>query len=260
MSLSTKELTALELMAANSSLGEEKKLFRGQFYGDPGAGKTTLAANIAMELGEKALFLTTDSAWSVLYKYPDFKSRIHRIPFAGFSQVDAIVDAHELGIDIYGQCETLIWDTVDSGVDIYLRALVESKKNNPNIAKQQADPAVEGWPHYRIAGRALLDTVTKLEQSSLHIIYVSHVREPNEQDAAKKKFAIRPAMPESCFKVIHKHVQMLGFMYREKKGSDRMIQLEGTLQETAKSQISTIPEATYKANEIPGLIKKWREA
>lgn len=255
MDLATKN--ALELLGADSTLDKEKKLARFMFYGDPGAGKTTLAASIALELGEKVMFVTTDSAWSVLYKYPDWLNRIHRVPFGGMSQLVAMVHARAEGLAPYAECDTLVWDTASGGLAISLRNLVKGKPLPAAFLKQQIDKDSPVWQHYGLLVNALTDTIDVLNRSDLHIIYTAHTREPGENDIAKKKFAVRPDMPEKSYLAIAKEVGLMGYMYKEKKGSERLIQFEGTLTESAKSQITGIEETTYKASDIPSLVKGW---
>lgn len=250
-----KLLDELNRMAAPISLINVEKKFRGMLYSDPGGGKTTLAGKIAMALGGDICLLSTDSAWTVLLNDPETAENVTKIDYDGLSQVRAIAQANIEGIEPYCSYKTLLWDTTSTGCNITLRKLVASKKLDD---KHQIDPTVEGWPHYRMLECAVRDTVQILNKSNLHVIYTAHLRDPNDNDRAKKRFAIRPAMPEGSYKAIAQEVQLIGWLYQEKAGTKkRKIQLEGTLQETAKSQIPTIPQGTYDVDEIPELVKKW---
>src|SRR5687768_2523238 len=202
---------------------KQRKLLRALIYGDPGAGKTTLAYNMVRERG---IILHADSAWQVLYKYPELQKKITPVPFEGFSQVRAIAQAHREGIEPWCTYDTLIWDPVSSCVDIVLRNLVELKKKTIDWVKNQPDPEVEGWPHYRIASRKLLDAVVDVNKSDLNVIYVAHVKEPNEKNEQKKikpSMKLAPDLPAACFKVLHKEVLLLGLAYKEHRNDKRLI-------------------------------------
>lgn len=234
------------------SIASHPRKLRAFLYGDPGAGKTSLAGQLVENRG--AVF-ATDSAWVVLLDNPELAGKIDKWDFQGFSQIRAFVEAHNEGIEPYASYDTLIWDTVAKSIDNILRTLVDAKK----YPKEQSDPLVEGWPHYRQVERALVDTIRVLNASDLNVIYTAHVRDPNSQDKEKKRFAIRPNAPEACYRALAQEVQLIGWLYNEgRDAKEPSIQVKGTLQETAKSQISTIPQGTYKVSQIPPLVQKWR--
>jgi hypothetical protein len=257
------ELDSLKQRSALSVWSDER-LLRALFYGDFGAGKTTLASQIAYVLGSETsntALLTTDSNWTVIQNFPDVAKTIDRYDYEGLKQIQAMILAREQGIEPYCSYKTLIWDTASTGVDYSLR-IINDATTGMFDTKHQIHPLVEGRPHYRILERGLRDTINILSKSTLNVIYTSHYREPSQndkEDKVKKQFAISPNIPESSFKVIAGEVQLIGWVHKENKGSKRLVQFEGTLNETAKSQIPTISEKTYPATEIPELIKKWKE-
>lgn len=236
-------------------LSDEERLFRALFYGDPGAGKTTLAMEIVKILGGDTALVTTDSAWTVILKESqEFLNTIHRLPFAGFSQINSFLDAREEGIEPFASCKNLVWDTVSTGVDHVMRNLVDKM---PFDAKNQSHPLVEGWPHYRIAERALLDTILRINKTDMNVIYTAHIRDPTEADTKKKRFAIRPNMPQASYNVVAREVSLIGWLHVEK--GKYVAQTAPSLTETAKSQIPTIPQTILQVEQIPELVAKWRD-
>lgn len=248
-------LQALNNTLKPVKLSDERRLFRSLFYGDPGSGKTSLAMECVKVLGGETALITTDSAWTViLSESQEFLDTIHRLPFSGFSQITTFLDARDQGIEPYAKCTNLVWDTVSTGVDHVMRNLVDQL---PYDAKAQSHPLVEGWPHYRIAERALLDTILRVNKTDLNVIYTAHIRDPTEADTKKRRFAIRPNMPQASYNVVAREVSMIGWMYVD-KGKHR-IQTAPTKTETAKSQIPTIPQSDLAVEDIPTLLRKWTD-
>lgn len=233
------------------SLAEEPRRLRAYLYGDYGAGKTTLAAKL---VENKGCLITTDSNWYVILKYPEIAEKIVRYPFEGFSQLQAIAQAHTEGVEPWSTYDTLIWDTAPRGIERVVLNIL-AIKNNFN---DQRDKELQSWTHYGLAKNKLNPTVEALNKCGMNIIYTAHVREPSDNDTKKKKFNIRPNGPEACFDLLAQEVSLLGFMYKENKGGKRLISFEGTLQQSGKSQISTIDERTYPVDDIPELVQKWR--
>ncbi len=251
--MNAEELEALNAIRAPVSIKDENRRARFLFYGDPGSYKTTLAAQLVENRG---LLVSTDSAWVVLQGYPELTEKVERIPFEGFSQLRAICIAHTEGIEPYASFDTLILDTVSTMVQLVLRKLVAVRK----YPKEQHDPEVEGWPHYRIVERALIDTIEVMNNSDLNIIYLAHVREPNDSDKEKvvKKYAIRPNMPEKSFMAVAQEVQLIGWMHRPDVKKPHQVQLQGSVAVTAKSQMATLQDSTYSVHQIPELVAKWK--
>lgn len=246
-----------------TSMATELKLFRAMLYGDFGQGKTTLAIEIIRRLGGRALLITTDSAWTVIQKeeFWDIRPQIDRLPYEGFSQIAAILDLREEGVEPYASYRNLVWDTVSTGVDGTMRKLVDGLVG-PKYAKireQQSHELVEGWPHYRITERALVDIVTRLRNTDLNIIYTAHVRDPSEADVKKGRMAIRPNMPQASYNVVAREVALIAWLHveLEKNGAKYLAQTLGTKTETGKSQIPTIPQAIMESKMIPELVAKW---
>jgi AAA domain len=244
------ELDELNRLASQPSVDQERRLLRALFYGDFGSGKSTLALHL---VENKAIWITTDSAWVVIYKYPELMARVTRFPFEGFSQIRSIVQAHKEGIEPWCTYDTLIWDTFTTSIETSLRNLVASKQYN-----DQRDPEVESWTHYNIVSKKLRETVDTLSKSNLNIIYTGHIRDPNDQDKQKKRFAIRANAPEASYNIVAREVSLIGWLYKDDRGSKKRIQFEGTLREQAKSQISTIQETVYNLDQIPELVRQWK--
>jgi hypothetical protein len=246
------QLEQLKQMGGGPRTIEElKPVIRAYFYGDPKVGKTDLVARICQELNLRPMWIYSDSGVSTVRKFPELADRALFQEFDSFKQIRLLAQARDEGYEPFCNYDTLVWDTVSTSTNNMLRVLVDGKK----FPKEQIDPTLESWGHYRMAETGMKDTVKVLKQSGLHIFYLAHIRDPTQQDKEKKRFAIRPAGPEATYRIIAQEANLIGWLYKEKDG--RKIQFEGTLQETAGTQIPTIKEQTYKVLEVPELLNKY---
>lgn len=238
-------LEALNAGVQPMGILDQKRLLRAMFYADTGVGKTSLAAHL---VENKGIAVTSDSAWSVVGRYPEIASKWDRVPFMGFSQIRSIAEAHSEGIDKWCEYDTLLWDPTSASVKSMLRANA-TKNGRP----------VEEWPDYNVVEKYLTDTIEALNKSKLNVIYTAHIRFPNDKgDAEKGLYAVRPNMPEACYNVVAREVQLIGYMFRNDVGERRKIQFEPTKRITAKTQIPTIAEGVYDANKVPAMIREWK--
>lgn len=251
--MDAEQLKILQDMGEPMSISEVPKYLRAMIYGDPGVGKTDFLVKIVEAIGLKAIWLTTDSGWTTVLKYPTIAENVWKVPFDSFAQIRLMVQAREEGIEPFCNYDILCWDTASTSINSMLRDVVKKKP----LPKEQSDPSIEAWGHYRMVESALKDTVDVLKKSTMHVLYTAHIRDPTQQDKEKKRFAIRPAGPEACYRIIAQEVNLLGWLYKENRGSKRLIQFEPTLQETAKTQVPTINETTYEATQVPELISKF---
>lgn len=242
----------LRIAEGSTTVAHERRLLRALFYGDFGSGKSTTALHC---IEEKGIWVTTDSAWVVIDKYPELRNKVHRFNFTGFNQLRVFCEAKEEGIEPWASADTLIWDTFTGSIDTTLYNMLNDKNFR---FTDQRHPEVPSWTHFGLIQRKMRETVDVLSKSGYNVIYLGHIREPNEQDREKKRFAIRANAPEASYNIVAREVALLGWLYKEGKGDKKLIQFEGTLREQAKSQLSTIQESTYELNQIPELVRKWK--
>lgn len=246
-----KQLEQLMSIGGSRTMADVKKLIRAYFYSDPKIGKTDLTAQICQELGLSPIWVTTDSGWTTILKYPDVADRVRFETFDSFKQIRLIVEAHNEGYEPYASHDSIVIDTASRAVDDMLREVVALHP----LPKEQQHPSIEAWGHYRLVESSVKDTVKMLKDSDMHVFYLAHIRDPNDKDKEKKRFAIRPAGPEACYRVIAQEANLIGWLYKEK--DERKVQFNPTLQETAGTQIPTIQEKTYPVNQIPQLLNKY---
>jgi hypothetical protein len=256
-------ITQLNNEGEPASMAEQPMLFRGFLYGDFGAGKTDLAAQICKALGGTNCLVYADSAWTTVLKYPDIAANTYKYPFGGFSQIKTILKARQEGIEPYCRFNNLIWDTCSVSCDIVLRNLVEKYKGSfprEQAHLGQAKDILEVWPHYRLLERLLIEVIETISKTDMNVIYTAHHRFPNEQDQKQQKLSIRPSMPEAAYKVIARESNLIGYVHKNTSGGQRYIQLSGTVTETAKCQIPGIEEKTYPVEDIPKLLTEWKNS
>ena len=241
----------LRIAEGSSTVSNEKRLLRALFYGDFGSGKSTTALKC---VEDKGIWVTTDSAWVVIDKYPELQDKITRFPFTGFSQIRSFCEAKAEGIEPWASADTLIWDTFTGSIESTLNFFIDTLP----VFNDQRHPEVPSWTHYGLIQRKLRETIDVLSKSQYNVIYLGHNRDPNEQDKLSGKFASRPNAPEASYNIVAREVQLLGWLFKEAKGSQKKIQFEGTTRQSAKSQVSTINETTYLLEQVPELIKKWK--
>lgn len=246
-----KQLALLKSLGGPRTLADIPRLVRPYIYGDPGTGKTDLAVKIVDAIGGTPIWITGDSGWSTVLKYPEVAERTYFSEFDSFAAMRLMVQAREEGIEPFCDCDTLVWDTASTGINSMLRTVVREKP----LPGESKDPSIEAWGHYRMVESALKDTVEVFRKSSMHVIYLAHIRDPTDKDKEKKRFAIRPAGPEACYRIIAQEANLIGWLYKEKE--NRLLQVNPTLQETAKTQIPTIEEKSYPVAEIPKLLAKY---
>lgn len=251
-----KPLTKAEMAAVEQAQPEsmfQGRKFRGLLYGDFFSGKTDLALRILDAIGfRRCGFFTSDSSWVTALKYPDIVPRLDRYTFDGTSQVELFIKARSQGMEPYASWDSVLWDTISTSSDIVLDNLTDGHAFNDQIHRD-----APSWTHYNITTRRIKSAIDMLKATDLHVIYTSHVRYPSAQEKKDAKLLIRPNLPEQSYRAVAQEVQLIGHVFKNKQGGRRMVQVEATNTVTAKTVLSTVPEGTYKSDDLPKLIAEW---
>lgn len=242
----------LDKFAPPKPLTTSKPLLRALLYGIPGAGKTSLAGHL---IEERGLIIAADPNYVVLDKYPEIAKKVEVQPFYGLKQLREIANAHTEGIKPWSNFDTLIWDPVSTAAQDTLRTLVKGNR----FEKQEMHVDIPTRAHYRLLSDLLAGTVKTLNESGLNIIYTTHMTQATEDERKSGRLADRSNLPFASYMVISGAVQLIGYIHKEDRGKPRMVQLEGTVNTDAKSQIPTLPEEeTYTVQDIIDGIFKWK--
>lgn len=248
----TKAERALVEQASPDSMLQNRRL-RALFYGDFSSGKTDLALRILDSIGfRRCGFFTSDSAWTTAHKYPDIVAKLDRFNFEGTSQIELFIKARAEGIEPYASWDAVLWDTISTSSDVVLDNLTDAHPFNDQI-----HPESPGWTHYNITTRRIKSAIDTLKATDLHVIYTAHVRYPSAQEKKDSKLLIRPNLPEQSYRAVAQEVQLIGHLFKNRQGGRRMVQVEATNTVTAKTVLSTVPEGTYKSDDLPRLIAEW---
>lgn len=175
---------------------EVKQTVIGAIYGQPGAGKSTVALSMP-----KPLLLDTDNG---LYRVQaDY--RCDSVPVESYQDILDVLKEDLRGYD------TIVIDTLGKLVDFMAEKVV---KENPNLLQKDGTMAIKGWGVIKNYFKSFCVDVTRLKKN---LIFIAHEKESNENDTR----IIRPDVAGSAGKDIIKELDFLGYM--EMLGKKRTI-------------------------------------
>jgi hypothetical protein len=241
---------------------------RALYYGSPGTGKTVLAVRIALELGERCLYVPTEPGDETLEDWPELLERTTVMDYGGISMLGELASAYREGR--FADHPTLIIDTVDELTEIMLDDLVAGYKPSKDT-RPVAEPKpgtrlrkleVAGTDDYRFLRDGLRPAIRELCRLPVHLIFTAHVREPTWADENKKKTlgtplpALRADLPTQTYRLVSKYVGIMGHMTR--KGDKRTISFRtDSTKEEVKSRIRQLDGQVIDADELPSIIRTW---
>lgn len=243
-------------------------LLRALFYGAPGVGKTILAVQTALALGERCLYIPTEPGDESLEDWPELRKRTTVMDYGGINHLGELYTAYQEN-EFPGH-PTIIIDTVDELVETQLDDLVSSytpaKKTRviadpkPGLGLKRIE--VAGNDDYRFLRDGLRPGIRNLCKLPIHLILTAHVREPSWADDEKREKkgiplpALRPNLPGQTYKLVSKYVGLMGFMTR--RGPKRTISFRtDTDKEESKSRIRALDNEVIDADKLPGIIAEW---
>jgi len=187
----------LARVAPNDPESNYKKVV---LYGDPGAGKTVLAAS-----APKPLFYSTDTGFESLFNHPSLLDNAKRIPYGNFKFTQALVDQAREGALPY---ETLVIDTFTGVAENCLKEL--------SIAKFKKDPSREAGQFVAIGKDYQENTeqmkflIASLTQAPMHVIYICHADEKKDEQTGKTM--TRPMLTPKIASKLLADATLVGYM------------------------------------------------
>jgi hypothetical protein len=199
-----------------------KKTYVGLIYGQPGAGKSTLALSSV----NPACIDVDKGMYRVEKRY-----QVPSLQVESYQQVLDLLNSDELdGFD------TIVIDTLGKLVDHMAEYI---GKTYPKLRQSNGQLTQQGWGQLKVEFHALVKLISGKNKS---VIFVAHESEDKEGDVTKK----RPDVSGSARKDIVKELDFMGYM--EMSGNRRTISFSPSSAYYAKNSMGL--DAVI---EIPGI-------
>jgi phage nucleotide-binding protein len=151
---------------------EDESFINVCIYGDPGVGKTVLAAT-----APKPLFLDVENGFISVKNHPELHAAARRMRFIGVKAVERlaekVLDGH------FSEYETFVIDTFTALQDRALKEFtIAAYKKNPNLREDAYTP--EGKDYQRNT-EMLKHIVSLFRDAEKHVIFLCHSKEDKDE-------------------------------------------------------------------------------
>ncbi len=236
------------IMSAMKSVEDAPRNAVWVLYGDPGSGRTALAAS----LSDKNILLTVEKGFTSLQNTPDL-ARVTRVvelsDVGAIGQIDAIVTAINAG---QIECDNLILDTMTG---IYERKVQQSLVHPKHSTYRRDNEGLPSWPDYQWAFQQVRPMLLKLVRAKCMVTVISHIRYPTPELIAKGE-TTRPDLGKAVFQLLNEECGIIAKCYRNPKTRDFMVRTQGSSNETCKSWLGMPPEMAQ--GEFAKYIRNYR--
>ena len=181
-------------------------------YGQPGAGKTSLAIS-----SEKPLLIDIDRGLHRVH----IKNRCPSVQVSKYEDVLDVLDSPELS-----EFKTIVIDTMGKLIDIMGIYLA---KMNPKYKKADGGFSPNGWGAIKTQAH---DLIQKIFSKNKNVIFVAHEREDKDGDDK----IVRPDIPGSAGKDLLQDLDLMGYV--QMVGNRRTISFSPTQKFYAKNSLN----------------------
>lgn len=236
---------------------------KGCFYGPSGVGKTVATMQLAQAItdpGREIAFVDAVEGWVSLKNHPGLTARTKRFKYAGLSQLEALVDAIESGVEPFNKIQTVVIDEFSTVARLDVDT-VQKKRALANPGGKDIDKTT--LPDMGVSTDRMRRVTTKLLQHDFNFLFVSHVR--IDKDDATGVMHRSPDFMPKFSKSLKENLHLLGyFQNTESTGTDgeveynRYVQVHPTRTIDAKSRIGGLSVHV----DIPTLISaivEWKQ-
>ncbi len=230
--------------------------FKGMIYGESGTGKTIAAARAVQN---KGLYVDSGEGWVSLINFPDLRSKLSRMEYAGLSQLEAVADAIEAGISPWDQYDTIILDEASTIAVMDLDVVLATRaKQDPS---KNADMPTQ--PDYGFNTERCRRTFTKLLKLDCNVVFTAHLRE--DKDERTGKVYTRPLFTPKLRNTISQWMHLIGHLTMTEHDKDgeavyhRRLQVQPSANIVAKSRIGGLPPFLENP-DLGRLIRDWQNS
>jgi AAA domain len=199
------------LIASMQDLETRPPYFKGMIYGESGVGKTILAFKIAQAITPKdqyIAYIDTVEGWvsALNHKEEHLLNRCKRFKYQGLSQIAALVEAIDTGVEPFNEIGCLIVDEASTVSRLDLDVALKARARTT----QDKDIDSPTWPDMNINTHRMRLNMLDLLAKDFHVILTSHVRE--DTDKRTGKVYTRPDFMPQISKSIREMVHLVGHM------------------------------------------------
>ncbi len=199
------------LLESMQNLEESSPYFKGLIYGESGVGKTILAFKIAQAITPKdksIAYIDTVEGWVSALNHKDehLLNRCKRFKYQGLSQIAALVEAIDTGVEPFNNIGCLIVDEASTVSRLDLDVALKARARTT----QDKDVDSPTWPDMNINTHRMRLNMLDLLAQDFHVILTAHIRE--DQDKRTGKTYTRPDFMPQISKSIREMVHLVGHM------------------------------------------------
>lgn len=207
-------------------------------YGDPGVGKTVLAAT-----APRPLFFDVENGFRSVSNHPELAEHARRMRFAGVKSAEAL--ATKVLEGTFGDYDTIVIDTLTALQDKALKEwTLAAFKKNPNDSQREGDKYTPIGKDYQRNQEMMKHIVSLFRDSDKHIIFLCHAKD--EKDESTGVISKAPMLSPKLAGKVLADCSLVGYMTRTGKTNDtpekRFLRVQPTTKIIAKSRIGGLPD------------------